>query len=266
MNWVVEPVFVTDTTCRSLAEMIAKALESAPLEGDPRYDPKTLVTSRRIPLSDPVLKASGLKSRSAFERGAKLFDVMFYDDRTVVQRWIPNRERGSGYNGIDDTWGAELGPAASAEDIARVIVDASPTTPTRPSDRLSDLPPSTGAMTFKDIPRMFERHVPEFFRVGDERRLDEAGGPPALVEAFTEFIDDLPDDIGDERSNSHDQLKRALALVELLMAEGDGDVRRTVVDEFIATDVALKPEVRKLLCRRTRAALRICRDQVRGRA
>lgn len=249
MNWGIEPVFVAETGVRPIAEALAQAIAAAPLEGDPKY------RSWKDWPGDPILKASGIKSRSAFERGAKHFDIDIFDDRTVVTRTIPDPNHGSA--SIGDNWKVTLEPIASAEQIAKTILDAAPTTPTRPPLRREAIGKSAGDVSTADLPRLFETYIPEFMRQSEASLFQfEDERAAGFIGLLTEFIDDLPDDVSVPRSASNDQLKRVLALVELLLGQGDDGVRDAVLSQFIRTSIAATPLVWKLAGKRTRSALK----------
>lgn len=113
-SWAIEPVLVVALDEAVLADAIGEALDAAPArwQKSPNF--------RDADRPDP-LRNAGIKS----DRGSKLFTLEFRSDITSVLRWHPNR-RGGGFVGAETL--VSLTSSASTRDLARVIIDALPST------------------------------------------------------------------------------------------------------------------------------------------
>lgn len=125
VSWDVEPVFVVPCEKESIAKALAKAAAEGPAEGDPRYCKTNLRNYR-----SPVLQASGLRSHSEFERGAKRFSVLVKDADVIVERWKPDPKQRTGYV-RDEAWSQVVNVSEFPGGVAQLIVEALPSTQRR---------------------------------------------------------------------------------------------------------------------------------------
>ncbi len=248
-HWEIEPVFRAQISAGELPRTLGDALRAAPYEGDPRF---ARDNNRK---QDPLLKATGVRSRAAFERGAKFFNVTVYNDRTIVRRYRPEPQRGEGYT--RDSWEAILPGSATPAEIANVILEAAPTALSRPVRRAKEA--HAGALTLDDLPVHVANYVPEF--LGDtSAKIYGRGRDPdwadRLMAHLLEFVQDLPDDAGEPRTTSNEILRRVMALIEYLLREGDNTVCDVVLDSFVESNTIRQRQIRKLAGSRTRSAIK----------
>jgi len=113
-SWAIEPVLIVAVEEAALADAIGKARDAAPARAQkaPNF---------RDPDLPHPLRNAGVKS----DRGSKLFTLEFRSDSTSVIRWHPNR-KGGGFNSFETF--VSLPSSASMRDLARVIIDALPST------------------------------------------------------------------------------------------------------------------------------------------
>jgi hypothetical protein len=242
-------------TRHDLAQALAKAYELAPIEADPRY-PNPYEGNRSGRPPDIVLAAMGFTSRTQFERGAKSFSIVGASDLVRVDAMVPDLRRASGYSGI--AWEQDLDANASAVEIASLIVEREPETPGRPMAPPAKTKSSSGTVHASDVPKLVGEYVGDLMSY--DSALTELGrddNPPnELLEWLAIFTDE---ELGRDMTTDGeplDQLRRILALVEILLRDGDDAVREATLDQFVRTRIVSQPHIRKLAGPVTRRAVK----------
>ena len=119
----IDPVLTAPSTVEGISDAIMRAYWLAPFESD---DGVNVEDGK-----NPMLKAAGIRSERAFDRGAKVFELVFYGNSKVkIERWKPYPGRRSGWT-QDTSWQATLPGGVGADTIAKEIVDALATAQTK---------------------------------------------------------------------------------------------------------------------------------------
>lgn len=242
----VDPVTIVDLEREAVTDGIVRALERAPVE-----DATDSGASRKRTRKDPVVLAAGLKTRSAFESGAKLIDIRGLDEAVHVMAWVPNVKRGDGYDGI--AWSIDLAADATALDVATLILEMLPQTPSRPPTTVQNC---GEAKPIRTLLNEASAYIPEIISYDDLIGLVADGderGIHRIVDILTEYIDEeLPDT---PQNPERDLLKRIMAVIELLLSDGSQPIRDAVAGQFICTTVAMRKDVRAAAGALTKKAL-----------
>jgi hypothetical protein len=117
-NWIKGPVIVTGADQAMLSEALRASFAAAP---DARP------TNETSDSKNLLLEASGLKDYGTLKKGLKNFDVYADETSTKIERWVPYPGTTKGYT-RDEEWTKLLQPT-SLEEVARIILEAAPTTP-----------------------------------------------------------------------------------------------------------------------------------------
>lgn len=122
IRWGIGPAYTAKATVNALAEALSAAISNAPTEFAGMPNLRNYVS--------PLDKAMRVKSVHAFEKGTKHFAVSVDDSAIKLERLVPIPKSRTSL--VDDAdWAKTFPLNIDVAEIARIILEAAPTSPGR---------------------------------------------------------------------------------------------------------------------------------------